>query len=67
MQITQFEDKNLSHYSYAILSEQQKKIVLIDPARNTRQYIDFAKNNEAEIIKCAVRRAYLWCKRYGYE
>jgi ABC-type molybdenum transport system ATPase subunit/photorepair protein PhrA len=34
MHIKQFEDKNLSHYSYAILSESEKKIILINPARN---------------------------------
>jgi hydroxyacylglutathione hydrolase len=49
MQIKQFEDKNLSHYSYAILSECEKKIVLIDPARNPRQYIKYAKENKAQI------------------
>ena len=49
MQIKQFEDKNLSHYSYAILSECEKKIILIDPARNAKQYLDFAKENNAEI------------------
>lgn len=50
MEIKQFEDKNLSHYSYAVLSECQKQIVLIDPARNVQQYIDFAKENDANII-----------------
>jgi len=50
MQIRQFEDTNLSHYSYAILSEHEKKIILIDPARNTRPYLDYAQENEAEII-----------------
>ena len=49
MRIKQFEDKNLSHYSYAILSESEKKIILIDPARNAKQYIDYAKENNAEI------------------
>lgn len=50
MKIKQFEDKNLSHYSYAILSECERKVVLIDPARNPEPYYDFAKQNEAEII-----------------
>jgi Zn-dependent hydrolases, including glyoxylases len=50
MLIKQFEDTNLSHFSYAILSEREKKIVLIDPARNTRPYLDYAKENEAQII-----------------
>lgn len=49
MQIKQFEDKNLSHYSYAILSEGEKKIILIDPARNTQPCLDYAKENEAQI------------------
>ncbi len=49
MQIKQFEDKNLSHYSYAILSECKKKIILIDPARNTQPYLDYAKDNDAQI------------------
>lgn len=50
MQIKQFEDKSLSHFSYAILSECEKKIILIDPARNTHPYLDYAKENEAQII-----------------
>ncbi len=50
MQIQQFENKNLSHYSYAILSEDEKKIVLVDPARDPQQYLDFAKVNDAQII-----------------
>ena len=49
MQIQQFEDKNLSHYSYAILSECEKEIILIDPSRNPQQYYDFAKANDAQI------------------
>ena len=49
MQIKQFEDKNLSHFSYAILSECEKKIILIDPARNTQQYFDYAKEHDAQI------------------
>lgn len=50
MKINQFEDKFLSHYSYAILSECENKVVLIDPARNPQPYYDFAKENQAEII-----------------
>ena len=49
MQIKQFEDKNLAHYSYAIMDDGEKKIVLIDPARNPGPYLDYAKNNEAQI------------------
>ncbi|MEO9004455.1 MAG: rhodanese-like domain-containing protein [Ginsengibacter sp.] len=47
MEITQFEDKNLAHYSYAVLSE--GLITLIDPARNPQPYYDFAKQNHATI------------------
>lgn len=50
MQIKQFEDKNLSHFSYAVLSDCEKKIVLIDPARNPQPYLDYAKENGATII-----------------
>ena len=49
MQIKQFEDKNLSHYSYVILSESERKIVLVDPARNTQVYLNYAKENDAQI------------------
>lgn len=49
MQIKQFEDKNLAHYSYAILSECENKIILIDPSRNPKQYLDYASENEAVI------------------
>lgn len=48
MKIQQFYDKNLSHASYAILSE--GKIALIDPARDPQQYYDFAKEHNAKII-----------------
>src|SRR5687768_11696717 len=50
MYIQQFEDKNLAHFSYAILSACEKKIILIDPARNPRQYLDFAKQHNATIV-----------------
>lgn len=47
MEIKQFEDKNLAHYSYAILSNGE--IALIDPARNPQPYYDFAKQHDAKI------------------
>ncbi|MBU2018905.1 MAG: MBL fold metallo-hydrolase [Bacteroidetes bacterium] len=47
MEIKQFEDKNLAHYSYAILSNGE--VALIDPARNPQPYYDFAKQNNAKI------------------
>jgi hydroxyacylglutathione hydrolase len=50
MDIQQWEDKNLAQFSYAILSDCEKKLVLIDPSRNPEQYLEYAKKNEAEII-----------------
>ncbi len=50
MQIKQWEDKNLSHFSYGILSDCEKKVILIDPSRNPKQYLDWAKENDAQII-----------------
>jgi len=50
MKIEQFEDKSLSHYSYAILSECESKIILIDPARDISPYLSYAAGNQAEII-----------------
>ncbi len=49
MQIKQFEDKNLSHYSYAILSESENRIILVDPSRDPSAYLDYAKKNNAVI------------------
>ena len=50
MKIEQFEDQDLSHFSYAILSEETREIVLVDSARNPQQYYDFAKVNDAKIV-----------------
>lgn len=50
MQIKQFEDKNLAQFSYGILSDCEKKIIVIDPSRNPQPYLDYAKENDAEII-----------------
>ena len=47
MVIHQFEDKNLAHYSYAVVSKGQ--MALIDPARNPQQYYDFAISQKAKI------------------
>lgn len=47
MEIKQFEDKNLAHYSYAILSNGE--IALIDPSRNPQPYYDFARERSAVI------------------
>lgn len=48
MEIKQFYDKNLAHASYAIVSGNE--IALIDPARDPRQYYDFAKEKNANIV-----------------
>ncbi len=50
MQIEQFEDKGLAHFSYAILSEGAREIVLIDPARDPQPYYDFAARQQARIV-----------------
>jgi hydroxyacylglutathione hydrolase len=50
MQIKQWEDKNLSQFSYGILSDGERKIVLIDPSRNPQPYLDWAKERDATII-----------------
>lgn len=50
MQIKQWEDKNLAQFSYGILSEDEKKIVLVDPSRNPQPYLDFARKKGAEIV-----------------
>lgn len=48
MEIKQFEDKNLAHYSYAIVSNGE--MALVDPARNPQPYYDFAKEHNAKIV-----------------
>lgn len=50
MQIKQWEDKNLSQFSYGILSDCDKKIVLIDPFRNPQPFLQWANENDATII-----------------
>ena len=50
MKIRQFEDKHLSHYSYAVVSECEQKVILIDPARDVQPYIAYAKEMEAAIV-----------------
>lgn len=47
MEIIQFEDKNLAHYSYAIFSQGQ--MALIDPARDPQPYYDLAQEKNAQI------------------
>ena len=50
MKIEQFEDKGLAHFSYAILSECAREIVLIDPARNPQPYYNYAQAHDAKIV-----------------
>lgn len=47
MEIKQFEDKNLAHFSYAILSNGE--IALVDPARDPRPYYEYAAKHNAKI------------------
>ncbi|HEV2833511.1 MAG TPA: MBL fold metallo-hydrolase, partial [Hanamia sp.] len=47
MEVVQFEDKNLAHYSYALISKGE--IALIDPARNPQPYYDLADQHQAKI------------------
>ncbi|HRI27011.1 MAG TPA: rhodanese-like domain-containing protein [Chitinophagales bacterium] len=48
LKIEQFYDKQLSHASYAVLSNGE--IALIDPGRNPRPYYDFAQAHNARIV-----------------
>lgn len=48
MQIKQFYDDALAHGSYAITSN--GKVALVDPGRDPQPYIDFAKENDGEIV-----------------
>ncbi|WP_031428881.1 MBL fold metallo-hydrolase [Flavimarina sp. Hel_I_48] len=47
MKIKQFEDKALSHFSYAIVSN--GKVAIIDPERDPAIYYAFAEENQAKI------------------
>ncbi len=47
MDIKQFEDESLAHYSYAIVNKGE--MVLIDPSRNPQPYYDLAKQYNAKI------------------
>lgn len=48
MNIIQFQDKPLAHYSYAIISNNEMAIV--DPARDPKPYYKLAEKHEARII-----------------
>ncbi len=45
--IKQFEDKNLAHYSYMVISE--GKELVVDPERDPQKYYDYAKQHNAII------------------
>lgn len=49
MKIQQFEDRPLAHYSYAILSEKEAEVVLVDPSRDITPYLQFALAHKARI------------------
>lgn len=49
MDIQQFEDKGLAQYAYAIYSEKAHEIIVIDPARDIRPYLEYAKSVNAKI------------------
>ena len=48
MKVKQFKDESLSHFSYALLSD--NKIAIIDPARDPKPYYDFAESENANIV-----------------
>ncbi|MEO6135162.1 MAG: MBL fold metallo-hydrolase [Ginsengibacter sp.] len=48
MEIIQFEDKNLAHFAYALISKGE--IVLVDPARNPQPYYDLAAQTNSKIV-----------------
>lgn len=49
MLIHQTNDKGLAHFGYAILDETSKQVILIDPARNPEDVLDFAAGHGATI------------------
>lgn len=48
MEIIQFEDKCLAHFSYALISNNE--MALVDPERNPKQYYDLANSRQARIV-----------------
>lgn len=48
MNVKQFYDEGLAHSSYAI--ESNGKMILVDPARNPKQYYDLANEMNADIV-----------------
>ena len=48
MEVIQFEDKSLAHYSYSVISNGE--MAVIDPSRNPQPYYDLAREHHAKII-----------------
>jgi len=48
MTVKQYNDKPLSHLSYAIVSD--GKMALVDPARDPQPYYDYAEEQKAKIV-----------------
>ncbi|MBU2928316.1 MBL fold metallo-hydrolase [Winogradskyella psychrotolerans] len=48
MNIIQFEDKPLAHYSYAVISNNE--MAIIDPSRDPKPYYQLAEKHNAKII-----------------
>lgn len=48
MEVLQFEDKSLAHYSYSVISNGE--MAVIDPSRNPQPYYDLAQEHDAKII-----------------
>jgi hydroxyacylglutathione hydrolase len=47
VEVRQFNDPGLAHFSYAILAD--RKVIIVDPGRDPAIYLDFAKKNNARI------------------
>ncbi len=50
MLLERFEDKGLSHYSYAVGCEGQGEVVIVDPRRDVDLYLDFAHARNLRIV-----------------
>ncbi len=50
MLLERFEDKGLSHYSYAVGCEGQGEVVIVDPRRDIDIYLDFAQTRNLRIV-----------------
>ena len=50
MLLERFEDKGLSHFSYAVGCEGQGEVVIVDPRRDIDIYLDFAHTRNLRIV-----------------